>query len=150
MRHLTEKLREAGIKIDGMPSDARIDTRGMDMTPVCRHCLPSLGEIIKVTNHESVNLYAEQLRKHLGYCHSESGSFSAGAEVIKLFLSSAGCEPDEALMLDGSGLSPNNNISARMTVRSAGSHVQQQGLVSFSLVAAGSRRIRHNEELFQG
>lgn len=115
VRYLTEKLRAAGIKVDGIPSDERIDTRGMNITPVVFTVSPPLSEIVKVTNHESVNLYADQLRKHLGYYITESGSFSAGTEVIKLFLSSAGCEPEHALMFDGSGLSPNNGISARLT-----------------------------------
>lgn len=115
VRHLTERLRAAGIKVDGTPSDQRIDIRGLDITPVVTTLSPPLSEIVKVTNHESVNLYADQLRKHLGYHLLESGTFAAGTEVIKSFLDSAGCEPDRALMLDGSGLSPNNGISARLT-----------------------------------
>ncbi|MCU0377985.1 MAG: D-alanyl-D-alanine carboxypeptidase/D-alanyl-D-alanine-endopeptidase [Bacteroidales bacterium] len=115
MRHLTERLRAAGIKVDGNPTDQRIDIEGLDITPVVITVSPPVSEIIKVINHESVNMYADQLRKHLGYYLGESGSFGAGTEVIKDFLDSAGCDPDRALMLDGSGLSPNNGISARLT-----------------------------------
>ncbi len=117
VRLLDNKMREAGIKIDDSPSAARVTLAYEGMTPVCVTLSPTLGEIIKVTNHESVNLYAEQLRKHLGYAIGGEGSFSAGSDVIYSFLDSIGCEPYEARMLDGSGLSPNNNISALMTVR---------------------------------
>ena len=117
VRLLDDSMRDAGIKIDGSPTASRVTVNRESMTPVCVTHSPTLGEIIKVTNHESVNLYAEQLRKHLGYVIGGEGSFSAGGEVIYNFLDSIGCEPYEARMLDGSGLSPNNNISALMTVR---------------------------------
>lgn len=117
VRFLDDAMRDAGIKIDGSPSASRVTLGSEGMTPVCVTLSPTLGEIIKVTNHESVNLYAEQLRKHLGYAIGGEGSFSAGSDVIYSFLDSIGCEPYEARMLDGSGLSPNNNISALMTVR---------------------------------
>ncbi len=116
-RLLDNKMRDAGIKIDGSPAASRVILANEGMIPVCVTLSPTLGEIIKVTNHESVNLYAELLRKHLGYAIGGEGSFSAGGDVIYRFLDSIGCEPYEARMLDGSGLSPNNNISALMTVR---------------------------------
>ena len=117
VRLLDGSMRDAGIKIDGSPSPSRVTVAWEGLTPVCVTHSPTLGEIITVTNHESVNLYAELLRKHLGYAIGGEGSFSAGADVIYSFLDSIGCEPYEARMLDGSGLSPNNNISALMTVR---------------------------------
>jgi serine-type D-Ala-D-Ala carboxypeptidase/endopeptidase (penicillin-binding protein 4) len=117
VRLLDHTMRDAGIKIDGTASASRVPVGLEGMTPVCVTYSPTLGEIITVTNHESVNLYAEQLRKHLGYAIGGEGSFSVGADVIYNFLDSIGCEPYEARMLDGSGLSPNNNISALMTVR---------------------------------
>ena len=117
VRLLDGSMRDAGIKIDGTPSASRVTVAWEGMAPVCVTNSPTLGEIITVTNHESVNLYAEQLRKHLGYAVGGEGSFGAGSDVIYSFLDSIGCEPYEARMLDGSGLSPNNNISALMTVR---------------------------------
>jgi D-alanyl-D-alanine carboxypeptidase/D-alanyl-D-alanine-endopeptidase (penicillin-binding protein 4) len=117
VRLLDDAMRDAGIKIDGSPTPARVIIDGENTTPVCVTLSPTLSDIIRVTNHESVNLYAEQLRKHLGYAIGGEGSFSSGSDVIESFLDSIGCEPYEARMLDGSGLSPNNNISALMTVR---------------------------------
>ncbi|MDX9903031.1 MAG: D-alanyl-D-alanine carboxypeptidase/D-alanyl-D-alanine-endopeptidase [Bacteroidales bacterium] len=114
---LDRAMRNAGIRIDGSPSAARATAGLEEMTPVCVTLSPTLEEIVKVTNHESVNMYAEALRKHLGYAITGEGTFSAGGEVIRSFLDSIGCEPYEAVMLDGSGLSANNNISALMTVR---------------------------------
>ena len=117
VKMLDASLRRAGIKIDGAPSSARAFPGEGHVTPVTETFSPTLEEIIKVTNHESVNMYAEALRKHMGYELLGKGSYTAGSEVIRNFLDSIGCEPREGVILDGSGLSSNNNISALMTVR---------------------------------
>lgn len=110
-------MRNAGIRIDGSPSEARITAQPEESKPLCVTLSPTLEEIVRVTNHESVNMYAEAIRKHLGYALLGEGTFSAGGEVIRSFLDSIGCDPSEAVILDGSGLSANNNISALMTVK---------------------------------
>lgn len=117
VRKLDRAMRASGIRIDGNPSTLRVPLDTMNSHKVFITLSPTLAEIVKVTNHESVNMYAEALRKHLGYEILGQGTFSAGSAVIRQFLDSAGCEPYEAVMLDGSGLSSNNNISALMTVR---------------------------------
>jgi len=114
---LDAAMRAAGIKIDGYPSPDRVAFEGNRLVRLAETDSPPLSEIIKVTNHESVNMYAEAIRKHLGYEILGEGTFSAGSAVIRHFLDSVGCEPYEAVILDGSGLSSNNNISALMTVR---------------------------------
>lgn len=117
VRKLDAVLRASGIRIDGVPSAIRVPLNDESGTPVCVTLSPTLAELVKVTNHESVNMYAEAFRKHLGYAILGEGSFSAGSEVIRHFLDSIGCKPYVSVMLDGSGLSSNNNISALMTVR---------------------------------
>lgn len=117
VRKLDAEMRAAGIRIDGKATAARANLDSRSAVPVIVTHSPTLAEIVKVTNHESVNMYAEALRKHLGYQILGEGTFRAGAMVIRNFLDSIGCEPYKAVMLDGSGLSSNNNISALMTVR---------------------------------
>lgn len=117
VKMLDASLRRTGIRIDGTASSTRALPVDVGVTPVTETLSPTLADIAKVTNHESVNMYAEALRKHLGYEISRDGSYRAGSTVISNFLDSIGCEPDQALILDGSGLSRNNNISALMTVR---------------------------------
>ncbi len=114
---LDAAMRAAGIDVDGDPSPDRVAFDGNRFVNLAVIASPPLAEIIKVTNHESVNMYAEAIRKHLGYEIQGEGTFSAGSAVIRHFLDSIGCEPYEAVILDGSGLSSNNNISALMTVR---------------------------------
>ncbi len=117
LRKLDAAMREAGIEVDYEPGTERVSVEGQKCINVAVTFSPTLAEIVKVTNHESVNMYAEALRKHLGHEILGEGTYSAGSLVIRQFLDSIGCEPYEAVILDGSGLSSNNNISALMTVR---------------------------------
>lgn len=117
VRVLDETLRQSGVQIDGEPSASRAappeaESLLLHLTPS-----PSLREIVRVTNHESVNMYAEALSKHLGLVILGEGSYHAGYSVISEFLNIAGCDTRQAIMLDASGLSSNNNISSLMTVR---------------------------------
>lgn len=112
---LNRELIRSGVKIDNTPSAERVtvDPGSFDTSLVIYS--PPLSEIIKVTNHESVNMYAELLCKHLGYVKKGQGTFEAGLEVIEHLLDSAQCNPSRSAILDASGLSANNNISAAMT-----------------------------------
>ena len=117
VRMLDEAMRSEGIDITEKPVSDRVSTDGKRTLIISVTDSPPLAEIIKVTNNESVNMYAEAIRKHLGYELLGEGTFSAGSTVIRHFLDSIGCEPHTSVMLDGSGLSSNNNISALMTVK---------------------------------
>ncbi|MFZ2286341.1 MAG: D-alanyl-D-alanine carboxypeptidase/D-alanyl-D-alanine-endopeptidase [Bacteroidales bacterium] len=155
VRLLDASLRKAGIKIDGSPSPARAFPGDDSITTVIETLSPTLAEIVKVTNHESVNMYAEALRKHLGYEILGEGSFRAGSMVIRNFLDSIGCEPYEAVILDGSGLSRNNNISSLMTVRLLvhmnNSSVAGQFIASLPMGAvSGTMKNYFLDEMFTG
>ena len=117
VRMLDEAMRSEGIDITEKPVSDRVSTDGKRTLIISVTDSPPLAEIIKVTNNESVNMYAEAIRKHLGYELLGEGTFSAGSTMIRRFLDSIGCEPHASVMLDGSGLSSNNNISALMTVK---------------------------------
>lgn len=155
VNQLNVALKNAGIKVKGSPVRERVSLNSESYTPVCVTLSPPLSEIISTTNHESVNLYAEALRKHLGWAVQSDGSFSAGSAVIRGFLDSIGCEPYEAVMLDGSGLSPNNNISALMTTRLLVHMYNSRDSAAFlvSLPAAGvsgTMRSYFRSDLFRG
>src|SRR5512133_2547070 len=72
-------LKNAGIRVKGSPARERVSMNSESYSPVCVTFSPPLSEIIRITNHESVNLYAEALRKHLGWAVKNEGSFSAGS-----------------------------------------------------------------------
>jgi D-alanyl-D-alanine carboxypeptidase/D-alanyl-D-alanine-endopeptidase (penicillin-binding protein 4) len=80
------------------------------------HESPTLAEIIKVLNHESVNLIAEHLVKHVAFEETGVGNREKGIESIKGFWKGKGVFEDDFFMEDGSGLSHFNAISANQIV----------------------------------
>jgi serine-type D-Ala-D-Ala carboxypeptidase/endopeptidase (penicillin-binding protein 4) len=73
---------------------------------------PPLKDIIKVTNHESVNLFAEHLLKHLAYQRTGLGTTKDGCKFIEQFWKDKGLDMSGFFMNDGSGLSRFNGITA--------------------------------------
>ena len=75
-----------------------------------------LSEIIKTINKVSQNFYAEQLQKTLGVELKEVGSSKKGIEAEKDWLSRIGISPDDVFIVDGSGLSRHNLVTAHQIV----------------------------------
>jgi serine-type D-Ala-D-Ala carboxypeptidase/endopeptidase (penicillin-binding protein 4) len=82
------------------------------------HLSPTLAEMISVTNHVSHNLFAEALMKTVGRVALGEGSFDAGSRAIRYFLEcEAGIDTASVNIVDGSGLSPLNRVTARSTIQ---------------------------------
>jgi serine-type D-Ala-D-Ala carboxypeptidase/endopeptidase (penicillin-binding protein 4) len=116
---INERLEAAGIPVSKEPTTIRLEKQNLsgEFFLIAETISPPLSDIIKVLNHESVNLYAEHFIKELGKKYKNAGSTSAGVEVIKDFLSSTGIKTDGMYIEDGSGLSPLNAINTRELVR---------------------------------
>lgn len=108
-----EKLRLSGIKIVKEPSTLRIEKTEIGaMTSISTVTSPPLDSIIRVMNHESINLYAENLLKELGKKFRNNGSTDVGLEVVYEFLKKAGVDVEGMFIVDGSGLSRVNSINS--------------------------------------
>jgi serine-type D-Ala-D-Ala carboxypeptidase/endopeptidase (penicillin-binding protein 4) len=116
---LHQKLRDAGIKIEGKPLTTRLmaDDKAEGFKVVSETISPPLSAIIKVLNQKSVNLYAEHLLKELGKVFRNSGSTTAGIEVVKEFLDDSGIKTEGIFMEDGSGLSSRDAVNSAAMVR---------------------------------
>jgi D-alanyl-D-alanine carboxypeptidase/D-alanyl-D-alanine-endopeptidase (penicillin-binding protein 4) len=112
---LDRRLKGAGIQIDNIPATTRLHPELISnrISVVAEIFSPPLDSIIKVLNHESINLYAENLVKELGRVFKGKGSTSAGTEVVLEFLKSAGIKTDGMFIEDGSGLSAQDAINSR-------------------------------------
>ena len=112
-------FRDRGIRVDGDLVD--VDEWGRrprydDLTRVASHRSPALAEIVRETNTESNNLYAEHLLRTLGayvYRGNEypTGSSWAGAAAAEPFLDRIGVDPGSFRVADGSGLSALNRLT---------------------------------------
>ena len=79
--------------------------------------ISSLRQSIDVANKRSQGFYAEQILKTLGAHIKKEGSFSAGLDVIKDFLSSLGFSAVQYQIHDGSGLSKKNRLTPMMVTK---------------------------------
>ena len=79
---------------------------------------PTLDKIIFWFMRKSINFYGETLIKTLGKEKKNEGSFDAGISYLKEFWKSRGINPTMINFADGSGLSPQNYVSARAEVQS--------------------------------
>lgn len=112
---LEEELTRAGIQLIGqiIRNDQKTGTVKQ------RHYSDSLMTLIDKMVKQSDNLIADNLMKTLGRVYfDQPGSFESGEGAIKAVLKSkANIDIDSAVMVDGSGLSRNNRMSAEQLMK---------------------------------
>lgn len=107
------QLTKQGIKAEGSVKAGKVpDTAKV----VATHTSPSLSKILALLNKPSDNLIAEVLLKDLGAYVKGTGSYDAGTGVEEEFLKKIGLDMAELSIVDGSGLSRLDYISARNLV----------------------------------
>ena len=87
------------------------------MRVLATHVSPPFEQDIKVTLKVSQNLHAELYLRLLGRLEGGDGSIAQGARVVRQFLMQAGVNPDDFVLYDGSGLSPQDLITPRALTR---------------------------------
>lgn len=107
------KLQAAGILLSGETKFGKADKSGNNLTVTQS---PPLTDIIRVTNHESVNLFAEHLLKQLAFQKYGLGSTKEGCKFVEQFWKENGIGLDGFFMSDGSGLSRFNALTANQLV----------------------------------
>jgi D-alanyl-D-alanine carboxypeptidase/D-alanyl-D-alanine-endopeptidase (penicillin-binding protein 4) len=103
---LVRALEKKGVKVLGQPFASSSTKRVIHVTTS-----PPVREIIYWTNQKSINLYAEHLVKKMG-----EGATEAGTRAAIQFWKSQGVEIDGMNMVDGSGLSRKNFMTAKQLV----------------------------------
>lgn len=120
---LRRMLLAENIYVTGAASNSGIavDNRRIEpaFTPICKVLSPPLKALVKETNCQSINLYAEGILNAIGLNVKGYGSTEAGIEVLKEWLFSNGyvLPGGKCGIIDGSGLSPGNTISAMLLAR---------------------------------
>ncbi|MBD0290484.1 MAG: D-alanyl-D-alanine carboxypeptidase/D-alanyl-D-alanine-endopeptidase [Thermoleophilia bacterium] len=84
-----------------------------DATPLARVASPRLAAIVRAMNRTSDNFYAEMLLKALGAYEVGRGTTGAGAAVVRRELARRGVPLGGVRIVDGSGLSARDRLTAR-------------------------------------
>jgi D-alanyl-D-alanine carboxypeptidase/D-alanyl-D-alanine-endopeptidase (penicillin-binding protein 4) len=84
---------------------------------IMRHYSPTLDSMNYWFLKKSINLYGEALIKTMAYEKTGSGSTQKGVELVKQFWSRNGIEASALNIIDGSGLSPQNRVTADALVK---------------------------------
>ena len=102
-------LRSAGIAVTGTVRVGPADDFSNVMASVFS---PTLASIVRFMDRESDNFTAEMLLKQLGATQSEHGTSAAGAAVVTQALAAAGVPLAGVRIVDGSGLSLLDRLTA--------------------------------------
>lgn len=117
-RHFTNRLREAGIIVK---RDATYIADYNPLTPprteLYTHYSEPLSEIIKETNVNSNNLYAESLFRYLGTRYTLPGTIHNSQDLLRDFWRRRGVNVQNAIIKDGCGLAPQDAVSAKAFVQ---------------------------------
>jgi len=100
-------LKASGIKVGGTVMQDSVE----NLKIIHVHQSPTLAEIVKTVNHESVNLFAEHLLLQLSAEKAGVGSREKSIELVQQFWNKKGLNAGSLFMEDGSGLSHFNAIT---------------------------------------
>lgn len=84
---------------------------------VSSHFSPPFDSVNYYFLQKSINLYGEALLKALAYEKTGFGSTEKGIEIVQNFFGSKGIDKSAIAVVDGSGLSPQNRVTADAMVR---------------------------------
>jgi D-alanyl-D-alanine carboxypeptidase/D-alanyl-D-alanine-endopeptidase (penicillin-binding protein 4) len=121
-------LTDAGIAVRGgiearevAPWEAATASHTSPQAParvvLAEHRSQPLREIVKATNKESRNFYAEMLLRTLAREVEHGGGLADGLEVLREFAQQVGAAPGETVFADGSGLSRNDLVTPETIVK---------------------------------
>jgi D-alanyl-D-alanine carboxypeptidase/D-alanyl-D-alanine-endopeptidase (penicillin-binding protein 4) len=101
------------------PLGGGAETAPVSQAPVvlAEHLSQPIALDVRVINKVSQNLHAEILLRLLGHEKGSSASVAGGLDVLRGFLTQADVAPEEYAFYDGSGLSRQNLVSPRATVK---------------------------------
>ncbi len=132
---LTQRLRAAGVRVAHAPARGVVPVTA---TLACTEQSAPLSRVLAAMNKPSDNFLAEELLKGLGAEFGAGGTTVAGAGVAESFLRSVGLS-EGFRVRDGSGLSYQDKLTARVVLRILGAMAKRPDFPVFrrSLAIAG-------------
>ena len=108
-----QQLEKDGVRVggSGILLEHAPDYAAMNL--LFTHQSPPLKDILYIVNKRSFNFYAEMLLRMLAVQAGKTGSVEEGIEQLYAFLNKNSIDTANVLIYDGSGLSRDNQITAR-------------------------------------
>lgn len=117
-------LEDNGISISGKTTTyynekvaGKSISKAPDQNQIFEYKSPTLDKIVYWFLRKSINLYGETLIKTMAKEKRNDPSFATGVDFLKDFWKSKGIHPNMINFADGSGLSPQNYVSAKAQVQ---------------------------------
>jgi D-alanyl-D-alanine carboxypeptidase/D-alanyl-D-alanine-endopeptidase (penicillin-binding protein 4) len=111
----SQQLSNAGIKTTGFST---LTTKDSPLyKPLLVYQSPTMDSLIYWFLKRSINLYGEVLVKTIAYEKAGFGSADKGLSVVRAFWKDRGIENTALRVIDGSGLSPQNRVTADALVK---------------------------------
>jgi serine-type D-Ala-D-Ala carboxypeptidase/endopeptidase (penicillin-binding protein 4) len=112
-RVLTDRLRAAGVSVTGEPRAGTAPGGAVDVATLAS---PPLSQIVREMLTTSDNETAEAAMKEIGVATAGQGTWAAGAAGLTDLLGDAGVPLDGVRIVDGSGLTIENELTCRALV----------------------------------
>lgn len=109
-QQLTQYLRKHGIPVSGDASDRFPSPSHLQVITDIQTLYYS--DIAKLTNYTTNNMCAESIFKYLGYYHEGAGTYANGQRFMNIYFHELGLDAAGVKMVDGSGLSRDNHVTA--------------------------------------
>jgi D-alanyl-D-alanine carboxypeptidase/D-alanyl-D-alanine-endopeptidase (penicillin-binding protein 4) len=121
-RRFEEELIKCGITLSQPASSIRLENlqgrpHTAKRTLLHTHRSPSLADLVKETNMESLNLYAEALALRTAVARKQKGTTAEAAETMTDYWKAQGVATKGMRLRDGSGLSANNVVSTHQMAK---------------------------------
>lgn len=137
---LTQYLRKHGIPVSGEASDRIPTPNHLQMITDIQTLYYS--DIAKLTNYTTNNMCAESIFKYLGYFHEGAGTYANGQRFMNLYFHELGLDPAGVKMVDGSGLSRDNHVTANFVCQFLAAISQQSYFNDFCATLGISSQTR--------
>ncbi len=108
-KNLTKFLNDKGVKVDAYQENQELPLE--EPTLLKKFYSPTLAELVRLCNHQSINLYADAFLKK---SFDSQPNLIKKAEALKEHLKAKGLNTDGTQFIDGSGLSMSDYINTQL------------------------------------
>ncbi|MCL4286365.1 MAG: D-alanyl-D-alanine carboxypeptidase/D-alanyl-D-alanine-endopeptidase [Thermoleophilia bacterium] len=108
------ELRDAGVRVGGKVRVRRAPGSVRSREAIAEHESATIASLVRATNKDSINFYAEMLLKRLWAKGGRKGTTNGGVKAVERFAGSVG---SKVRARDGSGLTASNKASPRDVAR---------------------------------